>query len=51
MQDEGSLDSSSLKAFQNKSLIQEFPNWGTCTLSGTFAYRKGYKPFRGVLNP
>jgi len=23
-------------------LDQGFPNWGACTPSGTFAYRKGY---------
>ena len=23
-------------------LTQGFPNWGTCTASGTFAYLKGY---------
>jgi len=23
-------------------LIREFPNWDACTLSGTFAYLKGY---------
>jgi len=35
-------DNNALQLKHHVSINQGFPNWGTCTPRGTFAYLKGY---------